>query len=134
MEAITPPIQHLEELIHSMQPRLQKEQYVFCTVTEEQLQALASNVKLMFREDEGVTVVLEKADADSNELTYDSLWALITLTVHSDLEAVGFLAAITKALAEGGISVNAVSAYHHDHLFVPFSKAQMAMDVLESVG
>ena len=40
---------------------------------------------------------------------------LITLTVRSSLEAVGLLAAITARLADAGISVNAVSAFHHDH-------------------
>jgi hypothetical protein len=49
------------------------------------------------------------------------------LTVHSSLEAVGFLAAITARLAETGISVNVVSAFYHDHLFVPHDRADEAL-------
>jgi hypothetical protein len=52
--------------------------------------------------------------------------------VHSALTAVGFLAAITTRLAEAGISVNAVSAYYHDHLFVPWERREEAMEVLKN--
>ena len=37
----------------------------------------------------------------------------------SDLEALGFLARVVTELAARKISVNAVSAYHHDYLFIP---------------
>ena len=55
---------------------------------------------------------------------------MITLNVHSALDAVGFLAAVVSLLASAGISVNAVSAYHHDHLFVPVARADEAMRLL----
>ena len=59
---------------------------------------------------------------------------MITLTVHSSLEAVGFLAVITRKLAQHSISVNAVSAYHHDHLFVPVACAEEAMILLADMA
>ena len=58
---------------------------------------------------------------------------MITLTVHSSLEAVGFLAAITARLAAAGISVNAVSGFYHDHLFVPEHKADEALHHLQNM-
>jgi hypothetical protein len=58
---------------------------------------------------------------------------LITLMVHSSLEAVGFLAVITERLAAAGISVNAISAYYHDHIFVPVDKAFQAMKILHQI-
>ena len=57
---------------------------------------------------------------------------MITLDVHSALDAIGFLAAVATLLAKAGISVNAVSAYYHDHLFVPREKADEAMRLLAS--
>ncbi|MBU0590574.1 ACT domain-containing protein, partial [Candidatus Micrarchaeota archaeon] len=56
------------------------------------------------------------------------------LTVNSDLFAVGFLAKITTALAAKGISMNAYSAYHHDHLLVPFERKEEAMEILDKLS
>jgi hypothetical protein len=47
---------------------------------------------------------------------------------------VGFLAAITARLAQAGISLNAVSAYYHDHLFVPWENRERAMQILKELG
>ncbi|WP_231612424.1 ACT domain-containing protein [Novipirellula galeiformis] len=59
---------------------------------------------------------------------------MITLKVHSSLEVVGFLFAVTAKLAQSGISVNVVSAYFHDHRFVPTGRADEAMKVLNDVA
>jgi hypothetical protein len=59
---------------------------------------------------------------------------MITLTVHSALEGVGFLAAITARLSASGIGSNPVSAFYHDHLFVPADRADDAMRVLRELS
>ena len=79
---------------------------------------------LTFREQEGITLVMRREEAERAGMRYQFASRLITLTVHSALDAVGFLAAVTARLAEAGISVNAVSAFHHDHLFVPERRAE----------
>ncbi len=56
------------------------------------------------------------------------------MTVHSSLEAVGFLAALTTRLAAAGISVNPVSAFYHDHLFVPENRAEEAVRLLVNMA
>jgi len=80
----------------------------------------------MFREPEGVTIISPATQADVALPT----WAMITLSIHSDLEAVGFLAAITTSLAAMDIPVNAVSAFFHDHIFVPYDRREAAMECL----
>jgi uncharacterized protein len=50
------------------------------------------------------------------------------------LEAVGFMAAIATQLAQQGISTNPVSAFYHDHLFIPASDADKAMVVLQALS
>ena len=59
---------------------------------------------------------------------------MVTLTVQSALDAVGFLAAITARLAAAGISVNAVSAFFHDHLFVPAGRAEEIVEILSCMA
>lgn len=114
-----------------MRPKLSNRKYVFCNISKDNssLEPLLS-----FKEDEGTTLILEKENADNNSLHYSGIWAKITLTVHSDLKAVGFLAAIVPKLAEKGITVNIISAYYHDHLFVPYDKAEEAMRILENIS
>ena len=55
---------------------------------------------------------------------------MITLSVHSSLDAVGFLAAVTAKLATAGMGVKPASAFYHDHLFVPAGPAEGAMRLL----
>lgn len=122
------PEKSLVRLIRGMNPLLRGGKYVFCLLPagrEVPASAIAE-----FREDEGTTVVLDQRDAEEHRLDarFEAAW--ITLTIHSDLEAVGFLAAISTALAAGGISCNVVSAIYHDHLFVPFHEGERALEIL----
>ena len=117
-----------------MRPEQIKGEFVFCIISIEQFSKLEIIPLLVFHEKEGVTLILDRKIADKLNLSYQETWAFITLTVHSDLAAVGFLAAITKKLAEKKISVNAVSAYYHDHLFVPYEKAELALRALQELS
>ncbi|PIE33615.1 ribonuclease H [candidate division KSB3 bacterium] len=108
----------LHMLLAAIRPKLQPEKYVFCTVESEYTLPQGLSPRCIFREAEGTTVIVTKQDAERLSLSYQYVSRMITLNVHSSLEAVGFLAAVTSKLAEHGISVNPVSAYYHDHLFV----------------
>jgi len=123
----------LETLLLSMRPKLSERQFVFCNILPDKLSTLKMEPLFVFREEEGVTIIIEKRHADSESLDYDDVWSWIALTIHSSLSAVGFLAAITNKLSENFISVNVVSAYFHDHLFVPQEKAHLAMQVLDGL-
>ncbi len=122
----------LRTLLERMAPRLRDEAYVFCTVAPEQATALWLDAIAAFREDEGVTLVLPATAAEAAGLRFEGAWACITLTVHSSLTAIGFLAAISRRLADGGISLNPIAGYHHDHLFVPWAQRHAALTILAS--
>jgi hypothetical protein len=123
----------LGKLLRTMKPELQPGNFVFCLVEDLSTVPLAE-VILMFREKEGVTVIVSKELADTLGLSYSFVAAWITLTVHSSLEAVGLTAAFSGALAENGISCNVVAAFYHDHLFVRQKDAAKAMEVLNELS
>ena len=120
----------LENLLKSMKPILKDGEFVFCTLPHQHLKQLELKPIGWFQEDEGVTVIWQRQQADSLGLEYSYVARMITLSVHSSLDAVGFLAAITTKLAQSGISVNPISAYYHDHLFVPSTRANEVMTLL----
>ncbi|MBW4521921.1 MAG: ACT domain-containing protein [Scytolyngbya sp. HA4215-MV1] len=125
---------HLSQLLQAMQPKLQPEDYVFCSVSIEQATSLAATPIGQFCESEGMSLILTRTDAEKSGFHYEYCSRMITLNIHSSLEAVGFLAVILGNLAEHGISVNPVSAYYHDHLFVPIEKAEQVMHLLSNLS
>jgi hypothetical protein len=108
--------------------------FVFCAIAKDREIPTAIDPLLTFREQEGTTLVLRREAAERAGLGYQFASRLITLTVHSSLDAVGLLAAITTRLAQAGISVNAVSAFYHDHLFVPEHRAAEALGLLQKMS
>jgi len=124
----------LDRLLRSLQPVLGPEPYAFCTTTAERAAALWPAALGLFREAEGVTLILPTRAAHAAALIYEGAWAYVTLTVHSSLAAVGMIAAISTRLAQAGISLNPVAGYYHDHLFVPWEKRDLALEVLAGFG
>lgn len=105
--------------------------------------AIPAEALLLFREDEGTTVIVEADAPDpvhddaapaTSPDTDEPLWAQITLRIHSSLAAVGMMAAISTALAAHDIPCNVVSAYFHDHIFVPWPQRDAAMTALRDLS
>jgi hypothetical protein len=84
-------------------------------------------------EAEGLTVVAPLAALKAAGLVSEP-WARVSLTVHSDLAAVGLTAAFASALAREGISCNVIAGYHHDHLFVQWDRRDAALAALEALA
>ncbi|MGN6538023.1 MAG: ACT domain-containing protein [Mesorhizobium sp.] len=120
----------LRTLLGSMQPALQPDVLVFATVPLSQGRPEGLDPVMTFRENEGRTFILTEDAARKAGLAGTFRCRMITLNVHSSLEAVGFLAAITTRLAAAGMGVNPVSGFYHDHLFVPAERAAEAMTIL----
>jgi hypothetical protein len=123
----------LGRLLAGMTPERVPGEYVFVVSPEPGVPAGLHPVATV-GEDEGLTLVLTREEADSAGLRHDYLAARITLRVHSDLAAVGLTAAVSTRLAEAGISCNVIAGYHHDHLFVPAERAGEAMVTLRALG
>ena len=128
-------ITDLQVLLSSMEPILKPNEYVFVSLGEKSLEQISDlNPVAAFKEEEGISLVINKETADENGIKYDSVFRLISLHVHSSLDAVGLTAAFSGALGKASISANVVAAYYHDHIFVPADKTEQAVKVLEQLS
>ena len=125
-------IRSLHELLKSMEPRRRPGEYVFVVVDDERARELP--YEALVREEEGVTLVMRREVVDAAGLSYDFVAAWITLTVHSDLTAVGLTAAFATALGAERISCNVIAGYRHDHILIPVERVQDALDALTELG
>ncbi len=124
---------NLQILLANMHPELLEGEFVFCFISPKTLSQVCIHPIGWFREAEGITLIVERSIADDEGLDYEFISRMITLNIHSSLEAVGFLATITSKLAGAGISVNTISAFYHDHLFVPTDRASTVMQLLDEL-
>jgi hypothetical protein len=124
---------NLETLLASMEPSLKDGIDVFATLGQGEPPPGLSLIG-MFREEEGLTLILPKDDAARAGLPASGPMRLITLTVHSSLEAVGLTAAVATELARHGVSANVVAGYYHDHIFVPSADGERAMAALKALS
>ncbi|MDB6144021.1 MAG: hypothetical protein JWP80_3065 [Pseudomonas sp.] len=123
----------LATLLRSMSPELNDGDYVFCSVADADV-LKGVGVLGSFREREGLTVIVERKQAETLGLTFEYVTAWITLNVHSALEAVGLTAAFATALGQAGISCNVIAGFYHDHLFVGKEDAHKALSVLRQLA
>jgi hypothetical protein len=130
----TRPIKGTKRMIENMTPVLQPGTFVFCSMIDNAAsQKVRANAAGFFVEDEGVSLILRRSEADRLGLSYDGPMKQITLMVFSSLTGVGLTAAVTKSLAREKIPANVVAAVHHDHVFVPEDQADKAMEILRNL-
>lgn len=128
-------ITDLQELITSMSPILAMNEFVFVSLPDATYgDALHLAPIASFVENEGLTLIIPKDRADAEAVDYDEAFRMITLQVHSSLNAIGLTAMVSKQLTQNGIPANIVAAYFHDHIFVPSHTADDALLALQQIG
>lgn len=129
------PESELGRILDSLSPTRIDGIYVFASVTDDVLRTLPAGELLgIFREPEGVSVVLPRDLAEQHRLSFDGAYAGITLGVYSSLDAVGLTAAVAAALGAQGIPANVIAACHHDHVFVPAARVDEALEILSALA
>ena len=123
----------LNTLLRSLKADLIDGIFVFATVPTGQIPPVLAP-RMMFQEAEGTTLVLLKEAAQAADLPYEFPSRMITLNIHSSLDAVGFMARIATALGNEGMGVNPVAGFYHDHLFVPNGREQDALRILSQIA
>ena len=123
----------LDTLLRTLRAECVEGLYVFATLADGSVPA-GLVPRMVFREAEGTTLILPKSEAEANGLSYTFPCRMITLNVHSSLDAVGFIARIATVLAQNGIGVNPVAGFYHDHLFVPDGREAEALRILRELS
>jgi uncharacterized protein len=124
---------NLEKLCATLDPVMAEPIYVYCTFPDFVLPA-GLLAFCTVREQEGLTAVVECNDAKRLGLPYTYESRLITLSVHSSLDAVGFIAVISHKLAMANIPCNTIAGYYHDHILVPVGRAEEAIATLREIA
>ena len=73
-------IVELNELLKSMQPEMQPDDYAFCTVSGKLMDYADLNPLATFMEQEGLTLILTAEAADKAKISYGGVYKQITLT------------------------------------------------------
>lgn len=123
----------LNTLLRSLKADLIDGIFVFVTVPTGQIPPDLAP-RMMFQEAEGTTLVLLKDAAQAADMPYEFPSRMITLNIHSSLDAVGFMARIATALGNEGMGVNPVAGFYHDHLFVPNGREQDTLRILSQIA
>lgn len=116
-----------------LKPQLAEEEYGFATIAHGQEWPRGLKPVATFAEDEGASVIAHTAVLEAAGLDHDGGWAKISLGYVSSLESVGLTARFAQALTQADIPCNVVAAFYHDHLFVPWSRREDAMDILSKL-
>ncbi|GHF00909.1 ACT domain-containing protein [Thalassotalea profundi] len=125
----------LATLIASMTPVLDKTDYVFGTLKSYDFTQLTELQPIStFKEKEGLTVIINKIQADEMKIAYSGVFNCITLNVHSSFDAVGLTAAVATKLTQANISANVIAAYYHDHVFIAVKDADKALAELNDLA
>jgi hypothetical protein len=126
--------QTASDMISGMAPKLRAGAFVFVTTNDAALIArLTGDAISIFRENEGVSLILPVEVARDAGFNTDQSMRCITLNVYSSLDGVGLTSAVSSALGEHAIPCNMVAAFHHDHVFVPSDMCDRAMEILASL-
>jgi hypothetical protein len=126
------PISELNELLATMSPVHNPGCYVI-TSTSDPASLTFQDVVASIQEPEGTSLIVCEQRAHELGLPILLRCAWITLTVHSDLQAVGLTASFARALADAGIACNVVAGARHDHIFVPIDTVAAAMNALNNL-
>jgi uncharacterized protein len=123
----------LDQLLREMAPVIDPGEWVFVSLNDKSI-AASLNPICTFVEMEGLTAICRRDRALRANLPFEGVFSHIRLTVRSSLHAVGLIAAVADALGKAGIPCNVVSAFHHDHLFVPTGHAKEAQRLLQDLS
>jgi len=81
------------------------------------------------------TVIINQNDyKEEDVIEIEKDWKILTFDMVLPFGLVGFLAKISKALADNNISIFAISAYSTDHILVKEKDLEKSLKVMKELG
>jgi hypothetical protein len=124
---------NLKKIIQNSSFRVEEGEYIYAKVKSA---PVIDKHFLVSKDEDEITVVTKKEnlpDLDLIEKNKDT-YCLIGLKVSLPFYAVGFLASVTKAIADRGMNVLVVSTYSKDYILVRVEHREKAIEALEELG
>lgn len=82
-----------------------------------------------------ITVIIEESKVNKEDIIeINKGWKIITFDAVLDFNLVGFLAKISKELANENISIFVISSYSTDHVLVKEEDLEKAIESLKKLG
>ena len=148
---------NLDVLLANMVPELLPQEYVFAALSytgvaadtaqqarkalcEAMFDEADNSVIALFKEKEGLTVYCTECFLATlpQEIVLEASkpMAMITLQIHSALDAVGLTAAFATELGQHEMSANVMAGFYHDHIFISggMEMGQQAVEVLQGLS
>ncbi len=95
----------------------------------------AKNYFMVSKDKDEITVVAKEKDARSIKPEKQEKWfKLLEIKVSKPFYSVGFLAAVTKAIAGKKLNVLVVSTFSKDYILVRENSCSKAVNALKSIG
>lgn len=131
-------------LLNKTKVEVSPETYFIISLRDEDFRRLLGSPELsprmtspfmIFKDKWEVTLILDETDYQTcrhaiREAKVDGGWRILSFDLVMDFNVVGFLAEISRILAEADISIFAVSAFSRDHLLVKQGDLAKALKVL----
>ncbi len=109
-----------------------KEKFAICKVKD--IKNLPENLFAVIKDKNEITLIVEESKIPSTALKVEKGFKLITFDMVLPFGLIGFIAKISSALAENGISIFVISSYSTDHVFVKEKDLEKTVKVLGSLG
>lgn len=132
------------ELLKKTRVEVSPETYYLISLRDEDFRKLLENPELsprmttpfmIFKDKFEITMMLDSVDYQTcrhavRDAKVEGNWRLLTFDLVMDFTVVGFLAEVSRILADANISIMALSAFSRDHILIKQNDLAKALIVL----
>ena len=108
--------------------------FSICQVEEVSTGLLGSPFCFIGKTDEELSLVCPTGDVPADTLARDDGWRMFGVVGAMEFSLVGVLASLSKALADAGVGIFAVSTYNTDYILVKAEQLLRAIEALRQAG